>query len=349
MTNRLHQTPGSSRYGAVPLAICCALGTAAEAATQPGEGPCSATARAQSEACAFEVKDDFHTARAICINVSDQQERLDCFAEARAERRDANRLCRAQLRARGEVCQALGEGRYEIDTDPADFDRDFTRLTAPNRYVPLAIGNRWGFQGGGESIVIEVLNETKRIAGVTCIVVRDRVSIDGDVVEDTDDWLAQAKNGDVYYCGEEVKDFETFDGDDPKKPELVSIDGSFKWGRDGDQAGVFFRGSPTAGEVYRQEFSPGNAEDVAEVLSTTYRFGAEPELDRFVPERLAALLCAGDCVVTLEFSPTEPGVFARKYYAPGIGFFLEVKPDSGEAVRLVACNVDPRCAALTSP
>jgi hypothetical protein len=38
---------------------------------------------------------------------------------------------------------------------------------------------------------------------------------------------------------------------------------------------------------------------------------------------------------------------ARKYYAPGIGVFLEV--EAGEVNRLVGCNVDPRCATLPQP
>ena len=51
--------------------------------------------------------------------------------------------------------------------------------------------------------------------GVTCIVVNDVVSVDGVPLEDTDDWLAQRKDGTVDYCGESVQDFETFEGDDP--------------------------------------------------------------------------------------------------------------------------------------
>jgi hypothetical protein len=174
------------------------------------------------------------------------------------------------------------------------------------------------------------------------------VKDDGDLVEDTDDWFAQAKDGNVWYCGEEVKDYETFEGDRPETPELVSIDGSFKAGRDGDKPGIIFRASPARGDVYREEFSLGNAEDVTEVLSTTYAYGRARELDRFVPRRLAELLCAGDCVVTRNFTPLEPGISARKYYAPGIGFFLETK-DEGTAVQLVRCNFDPRCARLPPP
>jgi hypothetical protein len=51
-------------------------------------------------------------------------------------------------------------------------------------------------------------------------------------------------------------------------------------------------------------------------------------------------------VVTKNFSQLEPDVIERKYYAPGIGVFLEVEPATGEVVRLVKCNVDSRCALL---
>jgi len=208
---------------------------------------------------------------------------------------------------------------------------------------------RWEYRGGAESNTVEVLDETKRIEGVTCIVVRDEVRKGGDLAEATDDWYAQARDGNVWYCGEEVKDFESFDGDDPRRPELVSIDGSFKAGRDGDKPGVIFQALPTAGQSYLEEFSLGNAEDVTEVLSTSYAFGGEAELDRLVPRPLAALLCSGDCVVTRNYSLLEPGVSARKYYARGIGVFLEVNPDTGEVVQLVSCSFDPRCAALPAP
>ena len=73
------------------------------------------------------------------------------------------------------------------------------------------------------------------IDGVTCHVVNDVVEEDGEVIENTDDWYAQHVNGDIWYCGEIARDFETFEGDDPDDPELVEIEGSFKTGRDGDK------------------------------------------------------------------------------------------------------------------
>ena len=100
------------------------------------------------------------------------------------------------------------------------------------------------------------------------------------------------------------------------------------------------------GQFYIEEASLGNAEDATEVLAVDYSFGKNPKLDRLVPPRLAQLLCKNNCVVTRNFSQLEPGVFERKYYAPGIGVFLETAPQTGEVLRLVKCNVDPRCALL---
>jgi hypothetical protein len=331
------------------LAIAAGIGLVLVAGPAPAQDAfCSATATALFRACRSEGKGELYTAQAKCTNVSDADERRACFDQARAGRRAADRLCRRQHRARLGACQSLGEERYDPDFDPAVFD-DPRAPGHPNPFFPLAVGNRWTYRSRAETVNVQVRDETKAIGGVTCIVVRDRVFEDGELKEDTDDWFATAKDGDVWYCGEEVKDFEGFDGDQPRLPELVGIDGSFKVGRDRDQPGVLFRATPAAGEVYREEFSLGNAEDLAVVLSTTYRFGADPALDRSVPERLAEALCAGDCVVTRNASLLEPGVFERKYYAPGIGLFLEVNPGRGEVVRLTGCNVDPRCASLPAP
>jgi hypothetical protein len=348
----VREAPGFSRdwtkrQFAIAFAMCLVLG-GGTALAGGDSGFCSRTAKAVFRACQNEVRDDFFIAKAICINVSDDAERAQCFADARASRRESKELCREQRTGRLDACKSLGEDRYDPDFDPALFDDNFANLTDPNRYFPLTIGNRWEY-GGAESITVEVLNQTKLIAGVRCIVVRDQVTVNGDLIEDTDDWFAQNKDGTVWYCGEEVKDFESFEDDDPRRPELVSIDGSFKAGRDGDKPGIIFQASPTPGQVYLEEFSLGNAEDVTEVLSTTYAFGSNPELDQFVPEPLVERFCSGDCVVTKNFSLLEPGVFARKYYAPGIGVFLEVNPDTGEVVQLVECNFDSRCADLPTP
>jgi hypothetical protein len=303
---------------------------------------CSQTARTLFTACGFEVKDDSFVKKAICINISDADEREECLDELEDEREEGNQLCKEQREGRLDACESLGEDRYDPDFDPALFD-DPKSPTNPNPYFPLTVGNEWEYRSETEVNTVEVLNETKLIDGVTCIVSHDLVfDEDGFVIEDTDDWFVPAKDGNTWYCGEEVKDFETFQGDNPVIEELVSIDGSFKAGVDGAKPGIIFPASPQVGDVYLEEFSLGNAEDFAEVVSTTYAYGKDPELDQLVPQELAEHFCSDEnCVVTNNISLLSPGIIERKYYALGVGFWLEVVPDTKEVVQLVKCNVDP--------
>jgi len=307
--------------------------------------PCTATADITLRACSSEVTDDFYKENAICTNESDALDRNECFADATSAQRTESTVCSAQHAARIELCGRLGETRYDPEFEEELFESEFDPLITRNPWFPLQIGNIQKFEGD-ETIEIEVLEQTRNVDDITCITVRDRVFEDGVLVEDTDDWYAQALDGSVWYCGEQVKDYELTDGDDPATPELVSIDGSFKHDREGDKAGIQFLSHPMSGDIYRQEFSIGNAEDVGEVLTATYTYGLNADLDRYVPADLARLLCQGNCVVIHEFSPMSPGGNERKYYARGIGQFFGVNVNSGDAVQLTECNYDARCDSL---
>jgi len=324
------------------------LTAASGAAVQTsGAQYCSSTAALLQRACGFDTDDTYWTTVAKCTNLSDPQKRAECMFDAENTKIEGAQECQAQYATRLGACRLLGEDRYDPETDPGAFERNFANLRNPNRYFPLTIGNRWEYRSGHERNTVEVLDQTKRIDGVTCIVFRDLVSVDGKLHEATDDWYAQAEDGTVWYFGEEVKNYETFAGDRPRAPELVSIDGSFKAGRELDKPGIIFLNSPSKGDVYLEEFSLGNAEDVTEILSTTYSFGASAELDHLVPRTLAKRFCNGDCVVTKNYSLLEPGIFARKYYAPGVGVILEVEVNTGQVVALTDCNFDARCDNLS--
>jgi len=312
-----------------------------------GRAVCSATAAALFTACKADVVDEAFTARAKCLNVSDDAQRAACLDEARSARNDASDGCKEMRDGRLAACKLLGEGRYDPDLSPALFD-DPRNPSHPNPYFPITLGNRWVYRGGDEVDIVEIVDQTKLIAGVTCAVARDEVDKAGALSELTNDWYCPAKSGAVWYFGEETATYESFAGDAPSNPELVSIDGSFKAGRDRDEPGIIFLASPKVGDVYLEEFSLANAEDVTQILSTTYSFGASPDLDQGVPQALAQRMCAGDCVVTKNFSLLEPGDFARKYYARGIGVFLEVE-SSGSVSQLVDCNFDARCVGLPQP
>ena len=312
---------------------------------------CSGTARTAFAGCNSATRDDFKTALAACQNLADAGARADCGATAKSDRDDAAQTCRDQLHARLDVCDQVGEGRYDPAFAPSDFDADPKQPSQPNPYFPTAVGDRWEFQSDSESEVVEIQDKTKDIEGVHCIVSHDRVlDSDGNLSEDTNDWFAHAKTGDVWYCGEETAQFETFAGDDPPEPELVGVEGAFKAGRDGAKPGVVFPATPTVGVTLRQEFLIGDAEDVSTVLSTAYSFGHDADLDQKVPAELANALCSKDCAVTKDFSALEPDVVEHKYFARGIGVFLEIELSAdGEVNRLVSCNMDPKCAHLPAP
>jgi hypothetical protein len=346
---RRPETPGSALRWACAALLVASLGGAPPARADDDDRKqrhCTLTALDQLHACHAEVRDDFFVGRAKCRNADDAEDREECLDEVRAAWKEGNPLCRAQFRARRDLCKQVGEGRIDPGFDPEDFD-DPRNPSQPNPYFPLRPGHRWVYESGDETITVRALDKTKRIDEVDCLVVNDLVAVDGQPVEDTDDWFGFNKDGSVWYCGEIARDFETFEGDDPEEAELVAIDGSWKAERDGDLAGVIFLAQPQVGQVYRQEWSASNAEDAARVVSTSYKFGTGGELDRHVPQALAQALCgAGDCVVTEDFTPIEPGSIEYKYYARGIGLFLEVKPESGNTVELVECNVSAKCGSL---
>jgi hypothetical protein len=322
-------------------------------ATAPASASCSATAWAGFQACQTDILDDYWEAAGLCFNVSDLDERGECFGEARDDWQEGREECFEVRDARYELCDLLGEEPYEPELDPADFTDDFDNR---NPYLPLFVGNRWVLEEDDESFVtIEVLAETKRIDGVTAIVVNDLEVEEGVIVEDTDDWFALEAGGDVWYMGEISRNFESFAGDDPETPELVDIEGSWKAGRDDALPGILIRATPIEGEAYRQEFAFGDAEDAVEVLDADYAYPCDCELDEFSKDaeenadaaELVELLCGdGGCVVTFDFTPLEPESTERKYYAPGVGVFLEVDLEEGGFAKLVECNVAPVCEQL---
>jgi len=273
---------------------------------------CSKTATIAHKACHFDVKDDFWLARANCSNIVDREERSECKTEARQERYEGRNECADIRQARREVCGKLGEARYNPEVDPANFvdPLQIGTTVAPNPYFILTPGYTRIYEAGDETITVTVTSETIEILGVTCIVVRDIVEEDGEVIEDTVDWHAQDIYGNVWYFGEIAQNFE--------EGLLTDLDGSFKAGDEGALPGIIMKASPMTGDAYREEWAISEAEDVAEVLSTT------------ASESAPAAKCDSTCVQTLNFSPLEPGVTEHKFYAPGIGVIVETDPDDPE-------------------
>ncbi len=211
-----------------------------------------------------------------------------------------------------------GGGECEVDAsympglDPQDFVE-----TVDNPHWPLAVGSKWVFEGGGEYVEIEVLAETKDVLGIAAVVVRDTVrdgAADADVVEDTYDWYGQDKDGNVWYLGEDTKEYEG--------GEVVSTHGSWQAGVNGAQPGIVMHAQqPPAGEPYRQEYLACEAEDYAEVMSESEAVSV-PFADYT------------DCIQTREYTPLEPDVNEYKYYCAGVGLVLEEDVKTGDRVEL---------------
>jgi hypothetical protein len=203
---------------------------------------------------------------------------------------------------------------YRPAIDPADFVP-----VIDNPYLPLRPGTTLVYEGtsGGEREVVRVsvTDDTEEILGITATVVRDRVFVGGKLAEDTFDWYAQDRQGNVWYLGEDTKEYE--DG------KVVSTEGSWEAGVDGAQAGIIMLADPRVGDAYRQEFYEGEAEDVARVLA----------LDASVTVPHGSFV---GVLRTEDWTPLEPRIRENKFYARGIGPVFERLVRGGEEVlRLV--------------
>ncbi len=188
-------------------------------------------------------------------------------------------------------------GDHQPVIEPADFVDEID-----NPYLPLAPGSRWVYEGDSdgelERIEVVVTDERRDVMGVSTVVVRDTVHVDGELVEDTFDWFAQDRDGNVWYFGEDSREFEG--------GVAVNADGSWEAGIDGALPGIAMPGVPTVGFAYRQEFDAGNAEDMGEILEAGV--ARSIGLDTFP-----------DVVVTRDWSPLEPEIVEEKWYARGVG------------------------------
>jgi hypothetical protein len=221
----------------------------------------------------------------------------------------------AAATAESETATGAASTAVRSAVDPADFVATIT-----NPFLPFVPGTRWRYRGssaqGPQFVTVTVTSRTKVILGVSTVVVHDVVTMRGAVVEDTWDWYAQDRRGNVWYFGENTKIF--------KNGRLDSTEGSWVAGKAGAEPGIVLEANPKVGDIYQQEHFPGHAEDRAEVLSTRAR--------TTVPlGNLHHLL------KTKDTTPLEPDLVEHKYFARGIGSVREVdvRGDSDE-IKLVS-------------
>lgn len=205
---------------------------------------------------------------------------------------------------------------YDPMIDPSDFGGPID-----HPFFPLVPGTTLHYQGvsedGPESNDVFVTHETRQILGITATVVRDVEYLEGELVEETFDWYAQDQTGNVWYLGEDSREFE--DG------EPVGSGGSWEAGVEGARPGIIMLADPAVGDRYYQEFLLGEAEDEGEVVA----------VDRSVVVPFGAF---DGCVETEDFTRLEPEERERKVYCPGVGLVLEESLDGEERNALVGVD-----------
>jgi hypothetical protein len=274
---------------------------------------CQRTAQAALISCRRAADSGFWVAWGKCDNLSDPRARETCRSQASADLDDASQSCDEQNDVRLAACDRFGPTQYDPVIDPSNFVAQ-----VDNPYFPLTPGTTFIYEGqtaqGFEHDEFAVTHHTRTIMGVRCVEVRDTVRTDGQITEDTLDWFAQDRDGNVWYFGENTHELE--------HGLITTIEGTFMAGVNGAKPGIIMKAHPSIGDFYRQEFSLNNAEDFAETRSLTQTVR--------VP--------AGtfhNCLKSKETTPLEPDLLEYKFYASGVGNILTIDARTGDREELV--------------
>jgi len=197
---------------------------------------------------------------------------------------------------------------------------DFT-TTIDNPYFSLKPGTTFVYKtlDGSEVVRFVVTRETQVVDGVTCVVVNDTSVENGVLHESTRDYFAQDLNGNVWYFGEDVKNY--VDG------KFDNTNGSWLAGVNGADPGIVMQAVPVVGQTYNQENAPGIAEDKATILSLT----------------AAVNVAYGDfssVLQTHDFTPLELALNEEKFYVSGLGLVRSDNRLTGESEALVRTEFD---------
>ncbi len=158
--------------------------------------------------------------------------------------------------------------------------------------------------------VVTVTRRVTKIDRAPCVVVKDRLYLNGKLQERTTDWYSQDSRGNVWYFGESTAELDAHG-------RVTSTEGTWRAGRDGAQPGIYMPARPVPGRTGRQEFYKGHAEDHFEVLSL--------HASVRVP-----YTSSSNALLTKEWTPLEPRVLDHKLYLRGIGTVLEQTVKGGD-------------------
>jgi hypothetical protein len=176
-----------------------------------------------------------------------------------------------------------------------------------NPWYPLTPGTTYTYRGVKDGQpsrdLFSVTHRTTTVDGAPCVVVEDRLYLNGHLGERTTEWFSQDKQGNVWYFGENTATLD-------KNGRITSTSGTWRAGVKGAKPGIFMFAHPAVGLSAQQEFFKGEAEDHFQVLSLHARV--------HVP-----YVSSTQAILTKEWTPLEPGTIDHKLYVRGIGTVLE--------------------------
>jgi len=197
---------------------------------------------------------------------------------------------------------ALKQSDDSPKIDPGDFTNQIT-----NPYFPLSPGTTFVYEGTSEGKAelntVRVTSETRHILGVDSLIVHDVVEQTGVVVEDTFDWYAQDRDGNVWYFGEDTRELDA-------RGRVKTTEGSWEAGQHRATPGIVMPAHPAVGASYRQEYRRGVAEDRGRIIQVG-------------ETRTTPMGGYDNVVVVAERTRLEPKILEHKEYAPGVGLITE--------------------------
>ena len=190
--------------------------------------------------------------------------------------------------------------------------RDITNPLLPLAYLRQDIleGTEGGMKVRIERTILPKKHKMFKIAGQTidALVMEDREIKNGELEEVTLDYFAQDDEGNVYYLGEDVDEYEN--------GKVKGHSGAWLLGKDTQNPGVIIPAHPKVGDKFKSE-------DVNKEIN---------ENDEVVSVGETVSVPAGtyeNCVKVKEL--LADGEVEFKFYAPGVGVVREV-PAGGDVV-----------------
>lgn len=214
-----------------------------------------------------------------------------------------------------------------------------TRVTATNKYLPLKPGVQTVREGRvdighrtlSHRVVTTVTRVFKEVDGVRTVTVLDQDFNGGEISEQSIDFLAEDKKGNVWYLGSYT---ETYEGG-----RFVNAADAWLAGLKGARPGILMKADPRPKAAAYSPAKPSGGEaDAAQVIKARQR--------QCVPFK-----CYGRVLVIQEGSESHPDE-EYKYYAPGVGQ-IKTEPRGGggkqEVEKLInLTQLSPRSLSETS-